>query len=118
MTPRYLYHWTTAIAIPSIAESGLDPSYAQGKRKVVWMASEARAMWACSHAAMHQRVSPDQMVCLRVRVSGLTLSRTAWGGVEVSGRIISPSRLTLVEVRMARTGKALTLLRGAKKKSA
>lgn len=115
MTARYLYHWTTALALPSIAEGGLDPSYATGKRKVVWMASEAKAMWACAHAAMHQKVSPDMMVCIRVRTDHLELMRTAWDGVKVSPVVISPSRLTLVEVKLARTGRALSLLRATQK---
>jgi len=105
--PRYMYHWTPAVNLASIAQTGLDPAYATGKRATVWMADETRALWAVAHAAMHQRCGPDEMVCVRVRVDGLRLTRTGWTGVMTSDKLIAPSRLSVVSVAFGRRGKSL-----------
>lgn len=91
--PRYLYHWTTRAALLSIRSDGLDPEYATGKRRCVWMVGRERMLWGCSHAAMHQRCSPDEMVLVRVRVAGLKLHCTAWRGVRTCSAVIPPARL-------------------------
>lgn len=93
--PRYAYHWTTRAAILSIKSGGLDPAYATGKRACVWVGSRERLLWACAHAAMHQRCNPDEMVLVRVDVQGLRLNRTAWRGVRICSTVIPPSRLSV-----------------------
>lgn len=98
--PTYKYHWTTGAALPSVMATGLDPSFATGKRRVVWMAGRDRVLWGCDHAAMHQHCSPDQMVLVRVRTDGLRLGRTAWSGVVTSSAVIRPSRLTVMQLRV------------------
>lgn len=99
--PRYMYHWTPRVNLRSIMRTGLDPAYATGKRRVVWMGAGKRLMWACAHAALHQRCGLDDMTCIRIRVDGLRLGGTAWRGVKTSATIIPPSRLTVMKVRLS-----------------
>lgn len=91
---RYLYHWTPRINVRSIMREGLDPVYSTGRQRRVWLAGYRRAQWACSHAAARHRVSPDEMVLLRVDVTRLKLTRTCWSDVRTSASVIDPARIT------------------------
>lgn len=117
MAAQYLYHWTPAICLPSVGEHGLDPAYAMGRRKVIWMADESSVMWAASHAAMHQCCSPDALVLVRIRVDGLRLTRTAWPGVMNCATVIRPSRLRVVTVGISRRARRLPGKRKLKRES-
>lgn len=93
--PTYRYHWTHRANLASIATSGLDPSYANKKRRVVWMCGGSRVLWAVSHVSKCHECSPDDMVLLRLRVDGLRLDGTSWPDVVTSAARIAPSRLAV-----------------------
>ena len=88
-----MYHWTHRSNLSSIAATGLDPQFARGKMRCVWLADRARIAWALAHVSAHHQVSPDEMVLLRVRVDGLTLVRTSWPLVLVCKSVVKPSKL-------------------------
>lgn len=94
MGAAYLYHWTHRDNLASIARGGLDPAFARGSLRAVWMADGTRILWAAAHVAARHQVEPDALVLLRVRVDGLDLTRTSWPNVRVSKQRVAPSRIT------------------------
>lgn len=96
MKPDYLYHWTHKSNVASILASGLLPSFARGKMKVVWACDSTRVGWAVAHVASHHQCSPDDMVCLKLDVRGVNLKRSAWPQVYVNPHRYAPSRVVAI----------------------
>lgn len=96
--PRYRYHWTHRSNLRSIARRGLDPAYADSRRAVVWTADERHILWAAAHVAHSHEQPIDELVLLRVRVDGLTMTRTPWRHVRTVATVIPPSRIVGVRL--------------------
>lgn len=94
--PRYLYHWTHRSNLRSIRRQGLLACYATGQLRAVWACDRSQMAWALSHVAANHGWTPDSMVCIRIRVSGIENKRTAWKGVYTVRGDVSAANLDAV----------------------
>jgi hypothetical protein len=92
--PTYMYHWTHRSNLASILATGLDPQYARGRLRAVWLCEESRVLWAAAHVAAGHQCEMDSLVLLRVRVDRLTLTRTCWPLVRTTAAVIRPRHIT------------------------
>lgn len=97
---EYLYHWTHFVNFESIADIGLDPSYAEGKLCVVWVCEHNRIGWAMSHIAARHGWNPDDMVLIRIRRKDVSWTATAYPGVYTTTRKIVPSRFRGLKINL------------------
>lgn len=85
-----LFHVTPEHNLYSIERYGIDPSYAVGKLKSVWLIAEPSIAWGLAHVSFRKHVSVDKLAVLRVTAEFLDLKRTAWKNVYRLNKIIIP----------------------------
>jgi hypothetical protein len=73
------YHATPTRNLPSILEVGLDPAYARGRLRVVWLHSRGRRAWAIPHVAERHNVPVEAVSIITVRVPRSWLVRRKRG---------------------------------------
>jgi len=93
----YMYHWTHRSNLASILATGLDPQYARGRLRAVWLCEASRVLWAAAHVSVGHQCEMDSLVLLRVRVDALTLKRTCWPLVQTSAAVVPPRRIVGVK---------------------
>lgn len=93
MKPTHVYHWTHRKNLRAVLKHGLDPAKAHGKLAVVWACCDTRIAWALSHVSHCHGWDADDMVCLRIRVSGIPLVRTAMSRVVNVRTVIPPNQV-------------------------
>jgi hypothetical protein len=76
-----LHHVTPYVNLASIVEKDLLPSFARGKRKVVWLCALRNLMWAVSHTSVNHAVSADLLSVVDVEVDFDRLKMTRWQGI-------------------------------------
>lgn len=96
-TQEYAYHWTHRNNLPSILWSGLDPTYAEGKLKVVWFCDGDRVGWALNHIACRHGWCADDMVLIRFPKSRYAYANTAFSGVYTTTYVVSMKAHTAVK---------------------
>lgn len=85
-----LFHWTERRNLPSIMATGLDPAYATGGQRVVWLARKPRALGMLDCAARTHGVEARRMCLLAVNLPVKDLWKWSVQGVYRSPRLISP----------------------------
>lgn len=85
---EYVYHWTHRNNLASILWTGLDPSYAEGKLKVVWFCDSDRVGWALAHIAARHGWNHDDMVLLRWPKYQTPFANTAFAGVYTTNKVV------------------------------
>lgn len=89
MTPEeYVYHWTHRNNLASILYGGVDPSYAEGKVKVVWFCDHDRVGWALAHIAARHGWQHDEMLLLRWPKYQNPFANTAFAGVYTTNQVV------------------------------
>lgn len=96
MKPKYVYHWTHRKLLNRIARQGLDPSFSNGRMLAVWVCDEKRIAWALGHTASNHGWDADEIVCIRIKVCGIPLRRTANTGVYNCITTITPDTFDAV----------------------
>ena len=81
-----LYHTTPKQNLWSIRAHGLDPGFARGKRKGIWLHTASKTHWAILHTMKRYRT--DEIVVLKVKVSRRVLTRR-WRGLWTCHEIIT-----------------------------
>lgn len=95
-----LYHWTHSENMNSIQAIGIDPSFAEGRKKCVWVCAGTRIGWAMCHIAQRHGWNPDEMVCYRVELPAEVLKRTAIPEVYTCDATIIPEDIVAVMYRI------------------
>jgi hypothetical protein len=90
-----LAHATPLSRLASIYRFGLNPAFARGALRVVWLHTPGRSSWACAHVAACHQVAPSAVVVLRLLVPRSWLRRNR-RGVWVCSRVIPASRFVCV----------------------
>lgn len=107
-----LFHVTPEENLYSIGRYGIDPSFAIGKLKSVWMCAEPSIAWAMAHVSFRKKISVDKLAVLRVSVEFTSLKRTAWRNVYRINENVTPyGMLTEKEIEFVLQG---VLLKGRK----
>ena len=76
MSNRRVYHITSRSSKESISQNGVDPSYARGGYKSVWVCGRNSIEWAALHVAYTRMVEVDSLVMARLLVPYQWLIRT------------------------------------------
>lgn len=92
---RILYHWTHRLNVKGIRVTGLDPAKATGELFAVWGCELQRVEWAKDHVASRHRWNRDDLVLLRVAVSGRRVYRTCWSGVYYTPELVPHSDVSV-----------------------
>lgn len=96
-TQDYVYHWTHRSNVESILKSGIDPTYAEGKLKVVWFCDAERVGWALAHIGTRHGWDHDEMVLIRFPRSRYPFANTAFAGVYTTTAVVSLKAHTAVK---------------------
>lgn len=88
VTPEFVYHWTHKDNVVSILHYGLDPSYAEGRLRVVWFCEPERVGWALAHIAARHGWNHDDMVLIRWPKYQTPYAFTAFGGVYTTNTVV------------------------------
>lgn len=96
MVSQLLYHWTHKRNLPSIAASGLDPTYSQGKKQEVWACTARHVAWALGHVSHRHGELPDEMVLLEIRVGKTPTYRSPFKGVYTCRTGYAPDQIASV----------------------
>lgn len=99
-TPFMLYHWTHVENLRPIEHNGLDPDYAEGRKKCVWLCEYGKIGWALCHIATRHGWEADSMICLQVRMLWADVRRSANDGVYTCAELIHPNKLDAVLYRI------------------
>jgi len=83
-----LYHVTPGRNMTRILHEGITPDKSTGRRKVVWLCTYRRLMWALAHIAEHHQVKIDDLVVFSVFTNRIETKRTAWDGVFTSDVLV------------------------------
>ena len=87
-----LQHATPRRNLASIFCTGLQPSLARGKKKVVWLHAVGKSRWAVQHVARRHHVPTSRVAVLKVRLSRAMLRRNR-RGVWCCPFLIVPGRI-------------------------
>lgn len=74
-----LYHATPRQNLDSIFMHGLQPENSKGKQVAIWMHTKSKQAWTLLHIASHQKVHPNELVLLEVRIPRNRLQRRRRG---------------------------------------
>lgn len=88
IAPNLLYHVSPARNRASIARSGIEPLFSQGKAQACWYVSPDRLEWALAHCSARHKVDVTQLDVYSVKTVKLGLVRAN----RYSGVFSSPCR--------------------------
>jgi len=88
-----LYHVSPAKNYEYIFWGGLQPSFALGARKVVWLVTRDKVVWALAHVSARHSVSVDELGVFVVDASLADIRRTRWAHVFTCERRIEVARM-------------------------
>lgn len=86
---RRFYHVTHVERVESIIEIGLDPAFARGKIKAVWLADSKRIHWAIAHVASKHDYRIDELWVALVHYDPRELKTFRWPGIYLANRNVS-----------------------------
>ena len=88
-----LYHATLKFNLDSIRDKGIDPSYATGAEKVIWLHTRSRTHWAIAHVQKQHKVHLSEVVILTVNIPRRKLKRR-WRGLWTTTQTAQPTQIT------------------------
>ena len=93
-----LYHTTLKANLESITENGIDPKYARGPEKVIYLHTRSRTEWAILHIALRYSVSLEDITVIEVTVPRSKLQRGHRGLWTTTETITTCGSITDAEV--------------------
>jgi len=78
---RRFYHVTPTILLPGIHRIGVDPSFANGPRKVSWWCEKQQCFWALAHISALKSISVEQLSVIACVFWVGALTHTQFAGV-------------------------------------
>src|SRR5437870_5382394 len=84
-----LLHITPRTNLPSIFRTGLNPAFARGRLRAVWLCSSSLTEWAIAHVAQRHSVPEGEVAVLHLRIPRSALRRRK-RGVWIVQDIVNP----------------------------
>ena len=82
-----LYHATLKRNLDSIRKKGINPEFARGAEKVIWLHTRSKTEWAILHTQKRHKCPLDDIAVLSVQIPRSKLTRR-WRGIWTTSEVI------------------------------